>query len=72
MSIKTRLQRLERAQATRRTWPTAWPSVETAAAAGVRGGFLLVGQVLPADECAALAKVQKAELLKGLHDEAIH
>ncbi|MBS0495800.1 MAG: hypothetical protein JSS31_18040, partial [Proteobacteria bacterium] len=44
---KTRVKALERAQDKRKTFPLAWPSIEAAAAAGVRGGFMVVGEILP-------------------------
>lgn len=44
-----------------------WPSIEAAAAAGVRGGFLLVGEVLPADEWARLAVPYMRQLTEGHH-----
>ena len=71
MSIKNRLQRLERANAARRVWPLAWPSAEAAALAGVRGGFLLVGEILPADEWVSLAVPYLEHLAKEPH-HAIH
>ncbi|QEA12097.1 hypothetical protein [Comamonas flocculans] len=71
MSIKNRLQRLEAAQAARRRWPLAWSSIEAAAAAGVRGGFLLVGEILPADEWVSLAVPYMQHLVKEPH-HAIH
>ena len=71
MSIKTRLQRLEAAQDARRRWPLAWPSIEAAAAAGVRGGFLLVGEVLPEAEWVALAVPYMRALVEG-QAHAIH
>lgn len=72
MSIKTRLARLERASAARRVWPLAWPSVEAAAAAGVRGGWLQVGPVMSLDEWMATAPAQQAELTKGHHHAIEH
>lgn len=72
MSVKSRLQRLERANAARRVWPLAWPSIEAAAAAGVRGGFLLVGEVLPADEWARLAVPYMRQLTEGHHHAIEH
>lgn len=72
MSIKTRLQRLEHAAAARRVWPLAWPSIEAAAAAGVRGGFLLVGEILPADEWVSLAVPYMRQLTEGHHHAIEH
>lgn len=72
MSIKTRLQRLEAAQDARRRWPLAWPSIEAAAAAGVRGGFLLVGEILPTDEWVRQAGAYMQRLVKKEPPNAIH
>ncbi|PWW47739.1 hypothetical protein [Melaminivora alkalimesophila] len=65
--LQSRLTRLEAAQDARRRWPLAWPSIEAAAAAGVRGGFLLLGEVLPADEWALLAAHYMRQLTEGHH-----
>lgn len=71
MSIKTRVKALEGAMSRRKAWPAAWPSIEAAAAAGVRGGFLLVGEVLPLEEWTRQATEHMRYLLKGETD-AIH
>lgn len=70
--LQSRLTRLEAAQDARRRWPLAWPSIEAAAAAGVRGGFLLVGEVLPADEWARLAVPYMRQLTEGHHHAIEH
>lgn len=70
--LSDRIKRLEGAQDARRRWPLAWPSIEAAAAAGVRGGFLLVGEVLPADEWARLAVPYMRQLTEGHHHAIEH
>lgn len=70
-AIKNRIKRLETAHEQRRIMPLAWPSIEAAAAAGVRGGFLQVGEILPPDEWVALAVPYMAALTKG-QAHAIH
>lgn len=71
MSIKTRVKALEWAQDKRKTFPLAWPSIEAAAAAGVRGGFMVVGEILPPEEWTRLAVAHMQYLLKG-QTHAIH
>lgn len=70
MSIKTRLLALEAAQAQRRTYPVAWPSLEAARAAGVPAGagIAIVGEVLPLAEWLALAAPCMAALTRGHHE----
>ena len=70
-ALKKRLARLETAGEKRRVWPVAWPSVEAAAAAGVQGGFIVVGEVLPPSEWTRLAVAYMRELVKG-HRYSIH
>lgn len=43
-----------------------WPTVADALAAGVTWPILIIGDVLPADEWAVLAKKQQAELRKEI------
>lgn len=43
-----------------------WPSVADALRAGVTWPILIIGDVLPADEWAVLAKKQQAELRKEI------
>ena len=69
MRLNERLTRLEQRQ--HRTYgPCTFDSVEAAQAAGVRGGWLHIGAMMPLDEWAAAARVQQAALCEVQHGNA--
>lgn len=74
MTVKHRLQALERAAARRRPTPSAWASIEAARAAGLPAGagFILVAPPLPFAEWVQAARVQQAALTKEHRHEAGH
>ncbi len=65
-ALARRLAVIERKQGQHQRYRIAWPSMAAAVAAGVDWPILVIGDVLPADEWAVLAKKQQAELMKGL------
>ncbi len=71
-ALARRLAAIERRQGQHQHRRIVWPTVAAAVAAGVTWPILVIGDVLPADEWAVLAKKQQADLLKGIADEAIH
>lgn len=72
MSIKHRLQALERTTAPRRPVPSAWASIEAARAAGVPAGagFIVAAPPMPFAEWVQSARTQQAALLKDARHEA--
>lgn len=71
-ALARRLAAVEHKRAQHQHRRIVWPSVAAAVAAGVSWPILVIGDTLPADEWAALAKKQQADLLKGIHDEKTH
>ena len=71
-ALARRLAAVEHKRAQHQHRRIVWPSVAAAAAAGVSWPILVIGDVMPADEWAVLAKAQQAELLRGQRDETIH
>lgn len=68
-TLNARLTRLEQRQH-RTHGPCTFDSVEAAQAAGVRGGWLHIGETMDAGEWAAAAKAQQAELCEVNHGNA--
>ena len=68
-ALARRLAAVEYRRAQHQHRRIVWPSVADALRAGVTWPILVIGDVLPADEWAVLAKKQQAELVKVIHDE---
>jgi len=68
-ALARRLAAVEYRRAQHQHRRIVWPTVADALAAGVTWPILVIGDVLPADEWAVLAKKQQSELLRGIHDE---
>lgn len=66
MRLSDRLTRLEQRQH-RTHGPCCFASVEAAQAAGVRGGWLCIGETMGTSEWAAAAKAQQAALCEVNH-----
>lgn len=66
MRLTERLARLEQRQH-RTHGPCAFDSEQAAHAAGVRGGWLCIGETMDAGEWAAAAKAQQAALCEVNH-----
>ena len=69
MRLTEHLARLEQRQH-RTHGPCTFDSAEAAQAAGVRGGWLQIGAMMPLDEWAAAARVQQAALCEVQHGNA--
>ena len=68
-ALARRLAAVEYRRAQHQHRRIVWPTVADARRAGVTWPILVIGDVLPADEWAVLAKKQQSELLRGIHDE---
>ena len=71
-ALARRLAAVEYRRAQHQHQRIVWPTVADALRAGVTWPILVIGDVLPADEWAVLAKKQQAELRKEIDHEAIH
>jgi hypothetical protein len=65
-ALARRLAAVEYRRAQHQHRRIVWPSVADALRAGVTWPILVIGDVLPADEWAVLAKKQQAELRKEI------
>ncbi len=65
-ALARRLAAVEYRRAQHQHRRIVWPTVADALAAGVTWPILIIGDVLPADEWAVLAKKQQAELRKEI------
>ena len=65
-ALARRLAAVEYRRAQHQHRRIVWPSVADALRAGVTWPILIIGDVLPADEWAVLAKKQQAELRKEI------